>query len=296
LPYAYHGKDGPEFKWLDSEKGFPPQMSSTKEGGEIIGLIPDALREIMAKKKIIDEIPGLKEIAERLEFTEERARYHTARAVMYMLAGKGCIIKDYVTPTHLEWIDFLPKAKDFLTSMMKKGMFPREAEAPLWEVIETHLGKKSFQDEFANCLKENSYWLPREMRGEEDRFAFFFESACMSPNFPDMGDEDSKKMPKRVRVWNGDQTQYLGEGDYAGKATVYFIRMEDGSIQSNHDAEIEPDADMVPDGASVICSEDNPKFVLDSGDTVYGCQVWWEPVEDAPKKQHKEFGGWNKAK
>lgn len=301
LPYAYHGKDGPPFRWLSDEKYKESVFAANAEEGKVLtGLIPDALREIMSRKSITEEIPALKKIAEDMEFTPERARFHTARAIMYILAGNGCLIKDFITPLHMDWIDYMPKAISFVEKAVSKGMFPREAKEPLLNVVKEHLGKKTFQDELSALLKDHSYWLPNEMRGEEDRFAFMFESIVMSPDLPGSSPDDffgdNKDIPKRVRVWNGDQTEYLGEGDYAGQATVYFIRMPDGSIRSNHNAEVEPDPDSVPEGCSVICSEDNPKFVLDSGDTVYGCQVWWEPVEEEKTKQHKEFGGWNKAK
>lgn len=305
LPYAYHGKDGPPFRWLN-ENDFKEgifKASKDGDGGKVLtGLIPDALREIMSKKSVLEDIPMLKELTKNMDFTPERARFHTARAIMYILAGQGCLIKDYITPLHMEWIDYKPKAVSFIEKAISKGMFPREARQPMLDVVEAHLGKKTFQDAFGELLKDHAYWLPVEMRGEEDRFAFMFESMVMSPHLPGQepdffSEKKSSGVPKRVRVWNGDQTEYLGEGNYVGEATVYFIRMPDGSIQSNHEAEIEPDPANVPDGCSVVSSEGNPKFILDSGDTVYGCQVWWEPVEETPKQtKHKEFGGWNKPK
>ena len=54
--------------------------------------------------------------------------------------------------------------------------------------------------------------------------------------------------------------------------------MPDGNLQSLHNAEEEPPPDMVPEGAEVHCTEDNPKIRLDSGRVVYGCQVYWEPI------------------
>jgi hypothetical protein len=55
---------------------------------------------------------------------------------------------------------------------------------------------------------------------------------------------------------------------------VYAIEMPDGSIRSCANAEQEPTLDMVPEGATVKKLPRNPKIVLDSGRTVYGCQVW----------------------
>jgi hypothetical protein len=83
----------------------------------------------------------------------------------------------------------------------------------------------------------------------------------------------------RVRVWNGDQSEYLGEGNYLGEVTVYYIVMPDGSLRSCSNAEEQPPQEMIPPGATVQAAPGNPKIVLDSGEVVYGCQVWWEPAE-----------------
>lgn len=69
-------------------------------------------------------------------------------------------------------------------------------------------------------------------------------------------------------------------GRYVGDVTVYFIAMPDGSLRSNHNAEEPPPENIIPKGTRVVKSESNPKIILDSGDTVYGCQVWWSPVDD----------------
>lgn len=83
-------------------------------------------------------------------------------------------------------------------------------------------------------------------------------------------------MKLRVQVRTGDDQESLGEGEYAGTVPVYFIVMPDGSLQSRHNAEEEPSPEEVPEGARVERTLGNPKIVLDSGDVVYGCQVWWD--------------------
>ena len=85
----------------------------------------------------------------------------------------------------------------------------------------------------------------------------------------------------RVRVWSGDESEYLGEGDYMGNVTVYIVFPCDpeaptDAISSFPDAEVYPDE--VPEGMEVGEIPDNPKIELDSGEIVYGCQVWWEPI------------------
>lgn len=85
---------------------------------------------------------------------------------------------------------------------------------------------------------------------------------------------------QRVKVRSGDGTEDLGLGWYVGDVTVFFIRQPDGSLTSAHDAEKPPSLEDLPPGAQLVKSENNPKIKLDSGDIVYGCQVWWEPTDE----------------
>ncbi len=89
---------------------------------------------------------------------------------------------------------------------------------------------------------------------------------------------DKEKTPKRVDVHSGDGSVHLGEGTYVGDVSVYVIQMPDGNLQSLSNAEQEPDPSDIPPGGYVRVSHNNPKIVLDSGQIVYGCQVWWEEV------------------
>lgn len=81
---------------------------------------------------------------------------------------------------------------------------------------------------------------------------------------------------RRVKVRSGDGSEDLGLGTYVGDVDVYYIRMPNGTLQSLANAELQPTD--VPPGGKVLKSSGNPKILLDSGDTVYGCQVWWEDV------------------
>jgi len=87
---------------------------------------------------------------------------------------------------------------------------------------------------------------------------------------------------QRVEVWDGSKENYLGKGTIIGRATVYFIVTDEGILRSLPNAEIKPEG--VPEEA-IIKSEDNPKFVLDDGKTVYGCQVWWKPLSKTKQKK-----------
>jgi len=86
----------------------------------------------------------------------------------------------------------------------------------------------------------------------------------------------------RVKVRSGDGKTSLGEGDYVGDVTVYFFRLPDTSLRSMKNCEVEPTDELLEEMRSVgaeLCSmPDNPKIILDSGETVYGCQVWWERI------------------
>ena len=85
---------------------------------------------------------------------------------------------------------------------------------------------------------------------------------------------------QRVKVRSGDGTEDLGLGWYVGDVTVFFIRHPDGHLTSAHDAEKPPPLEDLPPGAQLVKSENNPKIKLDSGDIVYGCQVWWEHTDE----------------
>ena len=88
----------------------------------------------------------------------------------------------------------------------------------------------------------------------------------------------------RVKVRSGDGKTSLGEGNYVGDVTVYFFFAPDHSLLSIKDCETYPDSGLLEEMESVgteLCSTpDNPKIILDSGETVYGCQVWWERISD----------------
>lgn len=83
----------------------------------------------------------------------------------------------------------------------------------------------------------------------------------------------------RVSVFSGDQTQALGMGTYVGDVDVYFIVMPDGSLKSERNPEQPPDPKFIPRGGRVTSAKANPKIKLDTGEIVYGCQVWWDPVD-----------------
>lgn len=88
-----------------------------------------------------------------------------------------------------------------------------------------------------------------------------------------------KKPPYRVAVRDGSGAKELGKGTYVGEVAVYFIVGPHG-ITSGKNAEEPPPPETVPAGSKVVYREGNPKIVLDNGEVVYGCQVWWEPIDE----------------
>ena len=85
----------------------------------------------------------------------------------------------------------------------------------------------------------------------------------------------------RVTVRNGDRSKYLGEGTYNDSAVVFVVVQPDGSLRSMPDASQYPSRDLEATG-QVVRHERNPVIVLDSGQTVFGCQVWWSPIPEGP--------------
>ena len=97
-----------------------------------------------------------------------------------------------------------------------------------------------------------------------------------------------KKLPMRVKVWSGDKSEYLGEGNYVADVTVYFSRNPDGSLSSFSNAEEKPE------NVDFQESKANPKIILDSGETIYGAQCWFEPLDLLiPREKPKKMQGWS---
>lgn len=274
---AYSSENG-KITWLEDKTSFV--LDKNDKDTKLTGYLPESLREIMTQPRLEDKVPEFLKINQKMNYSVERGRFYIARVVMHILAQKGCLVKDFLSPAHLDWINYKEKAELLLKYLSESGVVPDEAIPYMQEVCNQFLGKKSFQDEMIELLEENSYWLPQEFQEDIDQFVYMFEKESMAPIVPSMGDFEKIK---RVEVWNGDRSAFLGKGMLVGQVTVYFLRMDDGSIQSLENAEEEPE--YVPYGASLEKSENNPKIVLDNGKVVYGCQVWFK--EDVPKKEEK---------
>ena len=83
----------------------------------------------------------------------------------------------------------------------------------------------------------------------------------------------------RVKVMSGNGQTDLGLGTLVGCVPVYFFRGPEGNLLSDKLCEKKPSRAQICvmklSGATLVEKQANPKIVLDNGDTVYGCQVWW---------------------
>jgi hypothetical protein len=281
LPYSYHGKNaGVPFKWLDEDERY--KDFGNISGDELEGFIPDNLREIMKKTSFFEQMgEELEKKIKSNDYSPERVRYHTARAIIATLNSQNFIVADFISGTHPEWSNFKEIGVGFVLNMTERGVLPKECYEPIKKIIEDHIGTKVFSEKLTILLKANSYWLPASYRNNISDFVSEFEKFCMFPIFPSKfsnkeGSTTKDFEPKRVRVWNGDKSEFLGEGNYVGDVSIYVIDMPDGSLLSNTNAELEPQ--HVPQGGVVRKSNNNPKIVLDNEQVVYGCQVWWEEI------------------
>ena len=84
----------------------------------------------------------------------------------------------------------------------------------------------------------------------------------------------------RVTVWSGDRSKCLGEGELVGHVKVWCFRLPDGTLASGTMCEEMPPRELIREmeekGARLGQLLSNPKIMLDTGEVVYGCQVWWE--------------------
>ena len=307
MPYTFKGKGQP-IEWKDSEF-----IWLYGKDGNIQGNVPDSLSEIM-KLPIFrgDETRGLRKISSLWSAEEREARvaYHSARAIMALLANKQYLIMDFITGKHPEWSGGDSRGLQLLSKLIDDGFFPAEASEPVGELISKYIATKQFREKFVKLMEENSYWLPNGIRDDIPKFAFEFENMCVTPTptFDESGnlidpfaneewDSDSDDeddwgdsadilaerwtgQERRVEVWNGDKSEFLGKGRYVGDVKVYFVRLEDGTIVSNRNAEEQPNPELIPYGADIIKAGKNPKIILDNGNIVYGCQVWWQDCKE----------------
>jgi hypothetical protein len=235
-------------------------------------------------------IQKLKQQAAEWEYSDEQQLYYTGRAVLRFLNEQEFLVMDLqeppkgVTPEPI-----MPLQK----TVSLAELIPYEVGAQVVMLMKERGREPSFKDELLALLKphegkirENAenHGLPPLEIVVEDIAAKIAEG--MQTIHKEMGRKPEAGTPFRVKVWSGDQKEYFGEGDYVGEVQVYVVAMPDGSIQSLVNAEERPTEEAVAEiGGKLIELGENPKIVLDNKlpdgrKVVYGCQVWWAPVDD----------------
>jgi len=106
-------------------------------------------------------------------------------------------------------------------------------------------------------------------------------------------------LPIRVKVWI-DRDRYLGSGQLVGHVTIAEAYKDIYHIATTEEvlelylqnmlgfiARLTPDKlpqslveKLKDERAKELEVATTPKIILDSGATVYGCQIWWEPIEE----------------
>jgi hypothetical protein len=98
---------------------------------------------------------------------------------------------------------------------------------------------------------------------------------------------EQKLAGARVLVMDGTGEGPERKGTLVDHVTVYAIFQkpegEDGELKLLSLKEAETPIEVL-EGQTVQTLENNPKIVLDDGETVYGCQVWWQ-FEDTPENK-----------
>lgn len=275
LPYSYHGKGGPEFKWLESDAlhGFGEEKT------KFTGFIPDSLKKIMAEKQILDheDFSHLRGVGLKMELDSERQQYHASRSVLKILNEQGFLVFDFrLTPDGDPPDPIVPLEK----TISLTDVIPEDALQKMSEVMERDGGREGFKEKLIEVL------LPFQSeineRGEKLEIPLERISVEIIAEVVEKSFKKRKEPPFRVKVMNGDQTVDLGLGTYVGEVPVYFIEMPDGSLRSLENAEIRPsDEDAKALGGKVCEAGRNPKIVLDKdGTVVYGCQIWWDEINE----------------
>jgi hypothetical protein len=306
MPYSYHGKKegkpvGGPFKWMPEH---PATELYNKDDGKSqwSGYVFESLQEIMKMPALLDEdhqlINLLKKAGEDLG--GDKQQYHVGRAILRVLQEKGYSVLDLqkhpdtgevepimpLEPT-VSLRDLIPEdAGRAIGKLLKEIDEPEELKVKIVEVLKPH-------QEAINAAAEK-----HEIDLKSVDADFIAEQIAASLKAFKKHKAGRPKPPFKVKVWNGDQSKYLGEGTYVGDVPVYFIAMPDGSIRSAANAEERPSDQMIAEmGGELIEAGDNPKIVMDEPidedgrNVVYGCQVWWQPADEPAHHEHHEGCG-----
>lgn len=94
---------------------------------------------------------------------------------------------------------------------------------------------------------------------------------------------------ERVIVFSGDGKSVIGIGTMVGyEKLVYVFAENDGMSLVN--ASLEKPSDVIVEemekrGYTLVELKDNPRIVMDSGSTLFGCQCWWYKITPEQEEQ-----------
>lgn len=277
LPYSCI--DG-NLKWGDETK---------YKDAELSGSLCQAIQDIMNKESIIND---LLKVGREVGFSEEKIVYHSARAAFQVLLDSKFYLFDMLSCRHPEWCDAAKKAEKIVLLLAKNGRLPKAIVPVLANIIPENIGKPSFKNEVAKIIVKYKDRFSEEFKDIPEHaeiFANWLHQESFSPFIDNQPSSENGK-PCRVKVWNGDRSEFLGEGVYVGNVTVYFVNTENGIVSASN-AEEKPEG--IPE-EQIIETPNNPKIVLDDGRVVYGCQVWWEIIKDSSNNQTKDSSNYQK--
>lgn len=290
MPYAYHGKGGQPFRWMEEH---PVAQKYNTDGDDIdeatyTGFIPETMKAIMKQPGILEgDNPVstfLKQAASDMEMSPERQLYHTGRAILRLLSGQGFQVLDLQEHPDGEESEPIEGA----TPVSLNDLIPDDVGLQIGKLMITRGEEPTFREELVALLKPHEATI--KANGEKNKLdPEQIEVEKIADAIAGSVGEIKKmkaaqpRPPYKVKVHAGDGQEYLGVGTYVGDVPVYFIAMLDGSIQSLNNAEERPTPEMVAQmGGELVEAGDSPKIVMDDGTVKYGCQIWWEPLEEIP--------------
>lgn len=194
IPYEHKSKQNKRsFEWLDNKMEYNAN-NKWSDQINLSGFIPDSLKQIMSSKKLFEQVPALKDLAENYgRFSEEKARFHAARAVVSLLLKDGFMVTDLISGKHPEWTEASEVAEKLLDKLIDEGLLKEEARTPILDMVNSFIGTTTFSEKMVEFFKENlhlfepfsKFTASDKAIGPDDLIAEFvdvFQTACIHPN------------------------------------------------------------------------------------------------------------------
>jgi hypothetical protein len=70
------------------------------------------------------------------------------------------------------------------------------------------------------------------------------------------------------------------DGEIIDWVTVYVVITKKGIVSLDNAEEKPTEEQLAKVGGVVVSTDNDAKIRLDTGEIVYGCQVWWEPIRN----------------